>query len=345
MFILSHYLTGRAHEFYIREVADDPYRWRLPKFFRELFNYCFPVDFRSKQRFKLQKCRQNDRSVRDFLYDLNELWNTIGETAERAKVNKFWFGLRRKIQQDLWKEKLNPEVLRLKDVVSAAEILEIAQSVMDDIGPSQSRRRSRQTESAMAYKKRKNKNRRHKGGKRNYTLYPDSETLEKGTSGYKPKRPGPDYSKPGYKKPREFNPRRPKMSREEHERHQAEGLCFRCHKPGHFTCNCPEANKEASTSKVTSQNVDIDFGNVESLREMSENSRRAGRIEFNMMEPIELVPEQPSDYMPRPGEIGEPLSERAARRLAEGMIYPGDDPYHPIRPIEDRFLVYQTVGG
>ena len=158
VFILSHYLTGRAHEFYIREVADDPYRWCLPKFFKELFNYCFPVDFRSKQRFKLQKCRQNDCSVRDFLYDLNELWNTIGETAEQAKVNKSWFGLRRKIQQDLWKEKLNPKVSRLKDVVSAAEILEIAQSVMDDIGPSQSRRRSRQTESAMAYKKRKNKN-------------------------------------------------------------------------------------------------------------------------------------------------------------------------------------------
>ena len=133
--------------------------------------------------------------------------------------------------------------------------------------------------------------------------------MEKGTSGYKPKHPGPDYSKPGYKKPREFNPRRPKMSREEHERHRAEGLCFRCHKPGHFTRNCPEANKEASTSKVTSQNVDIDFGNIKSLREMSENSCRAGGIEFNMMEPIKLVPEQPSDYMPRPGEIGEPLSE------------------------------------
>jgi len=50
VFILSHYLTGRAHEFYTREVAGDPYQWRLPKFFKELFNYCFPIDFRTKQR-------------------------------------------------------------------------------------------------------------------------------------------------------------------------------------------------------------------------------------------------------------------------------------------------------
>jgi len=138
VFILSHYLTGRAHEFYTREVAGDPYQWRLPKFFKELFNYCFPIDFCMKQQRKLLKCYQNDRGVRDFLYDLNELWNTISETKECTKVNKFWFGLRKTIQQDLWLEKLNPEVSRLKEVVSVAEIIEISQSVMNDVGPSNS---------------------------------------------------------------------------------------------------------------------------------------------------------------------------------------------------------------
>jgi len=132
------------------------------------------------------KCYQNDRGVRDFLYDLNELWNTIGETEERTKVNKFWFGLRKTIQQDLWLEKLNPEVSRLKEVVSVAEIIEISQSVMNDVGPSNSRRKSCRTESAMNYKKRKNKNRRYKEGKRNFTLYPDSETLETKNSENKP---------------------------------------------------------------------------------------------------------------------------------------------------------------
>jgi len=75
------------------------------------------------------------------------------------------------------------------------------------------------------------------------------------------------------------------MSHEEREQHRAEGLCFRCHKQGHFTRNCPEANNEASNSKVTNQSVDIDFGNVESLREMSENSRRTDGIELSMMNP------------------------------------------------------------
>lgn len=49
VFILLHYLTGRAHEFYLREVAGNPYRWGLPKFFGTLFDYCFAVAFCAKQ--------------------------------------------------------------------------------------------------------------------------------------------------------------------------------------------------------------------------------------------------------------------------------------------------------
>ena len=136
------------------------------------------------------------------------------------------------------------------------------------------------------------------------------------------------------------------MSWEEREQHQAEGLCFQCHKLGHFTRNCPEANNQASTSKVTSQNIDIDFGNVESLREISENSWQTGGIELTMMEPTaEPAQEQTTDYTPRSVEIGDPLSERAALRLTEGVMYPGDNLYCPIRPSSNRFLVYLAIGG
>ena len=44
-FILAHYLMGKAREFYVNAVAVDPYKWKLPEFYTELFNYCFLVDF------------------------------------------------------------------------------------------------------------------------------------------------------------------------------------------------------------------------------------------------------------------------------------------------------------
>jgi hypothetical protein len=65
VFVLLHYLTGKAHEFYIREVAGDPYSWGLQEFFLELFNSCFPIDFCTKQHHKLGECLQWGRTVRN----------------------------------------------------------------------------------------------------------------------------------------------------------------------------------------------------------------------------------------------------------------------------------------
>ena len=131
-FILSHYLTGKVYEFYVRKVLRDPYRWHLPEFFQELFNYCFPVDFRITQRQKLQHCYQNNQKVKDYVYKLDELWTMIGEMDEHTQVHKLWFGLRKEIQHDLWCEKLNPEISTLEDMITAAEIIEIAQSVTSE---------------------------------------------------------------------------------------------------------------------------------------------------------------------------------------------------------------------
>lgn len=102
-FVLSHYLTDTAHDFYVHEVSKDPYNWELSDFFTELFNYCFPVNFRLRQREKLQNCYQGSKTVKRYLYELNELWSMIGETNEQTKVNK-------------------PEVSSLKTVAATAEI-------------------------------------------------------------------------------------------------------------------------------------------------------------------------------------------------------------------------------
>ncbi|KAG2738296.1 hypothetical protein P692DRAFT_201666445, partial [Suillus brevipes Sb2] len=116
VFILAHYLKGRAREFYVREVSGDPYRWRLREFFMELFNYCFPVNFRMEQRAKLNKCYQNNKTVREYIYELSELWNMIGDVEDRQKVTRLWTGLSSTIQAELWKKELNPESSSFREV-------------------------------------------------------------------------------------------------------------------------------------------------------------------------------------------------------------------------------------
>jgi hypothetical protein len=82
-----------------------------------------------RQREKLNRCYQNDKSVREYIYELSELWNMIGDVAERQKVTRLWTGLKAEIQTELWKKELNPESSSFREVASAAEIIEIAHSV------------------------------------------------------------------------------------------------------------------------------------------------------------------------------------------------------------------------
>ncbi|KAF8546742.1 hypothetical protein OG21DRAFT_1490872 [Imleria badia] len=54
VFVLSHFLSCDARDFYMREVASNPYEWHLKDFFVELFNNCFPITFCTEQCEKLK---------------------------------------------------------------------------------------------------------------------------------------------------------------------------------------------------------------------------------------------------------------------------------------------------
>jgi len=77
VFIVAHYLTGKGHTFYMEEVVPDPYSWRLHEFFKHLFNFCFPVNYCNMQQDKIATFVQNNLSVREYLHELNEMWNTV----------------------------------------------------------------------------------------------------------------------------------------------------------------------------------------------------------------------------------------------------------------------------
>ena len=91
--------------------------------------------------------------------------------------------------------------------------------------------------------------------------------------------------------PKKERTSRPKLSKDEEARHKAEGLCFVCSGTGHFSRNCPQRNKIASSSHsnappgVTSYGVDLDFGDLECQRGLSKAS--TSEIHANLMEHYE----------------------------------------------------------
>jgi hypothetical protein len=104
IFLLSYYLTDKAYDFYTQKVANNEPDWTLSAFYDELFNYCFPVDYRMQLRKTLARCHQNDKSVAEYTHELNELFNMIGDIPERDQVLKFWNGVQPVIQKGLWRD-------------------------------------------------------------------------------------------------------------------------------------------------------------------------------------------------------------------------------------------------
>ena len=129
--ILAYYLDGKAYNFYLQKVAsDDPANWTLHKFFMELFNYCFPVDYRQKMRMKLEDFHQKQgQLVSEFVFELQELFSLVGPMPAEMKVVKLWYSLTTRIQKALWRDGLHPDSSTWDEVVAKAEVIEIADSV------------------------------------------------------------------------------------------------------------------------------------------------------------------------------------------------------------------------
>ncbi|KAF9441432.1 hypothetical protein P691DRAFT_683937, partial [Macrolepiota fuliginosa MF-IS2] len=95
--ILSHFLTGKAYDFYVLEVSMEPAHWQKDQFLEKLFDYCFPPNFKSQQCCHLEHFRQGELSVHEYLYKLCEYFTILGWNQmqnHREMVNKLWFGLK-----------------------------------------------------------------------------------------------------------------------------------------------------------------------------------------------------------------------------------------------------------
>jgi hypothetical protein len=230
---LMYFLKGRAQEFYTREVANNPSEWTLLQFFQQLFNYCFPHDFLHKQRKRFDSARQGPRSVKDFLYELNELASTIGDVDERRLTLRFWDGLRRDLQSQLWLAMLNPEFSSMDEVSSAAEAAERALEAAARPNPNNGAGSS-------SHHAERNSNTGRQNGSSSFSRRDNRALRANRLNSQEQRPPPPSRTSPPTRAPAE---QRPRISEQEKEDLKKRGLCFVCKQSGHMSRNCPEANR------------------------------------------------------------------------------------------------------
>ncbi|KAG6846632.1 hypothetical protein H0H93_012727, partial [Arthromyces matolae] len=126
--VVANFLTGKAWTFYTREVSRKPGDWTLEEFFKGLFNACFPVDFRNKQRDKLKEFKQGSLTVREYISELEDLVVMVGDLSKRTQTIALFNGFKSSIRRGLYKANIDPETVSWKKIVAKAEFLERADS-------------------------------------------------------------------------------------------------------------------------------------------------------------------------------------------------------------------------
>ena len=274
--ILAHYLKGKSYNFYMQKVApDDPENWDLPKFFTELFNFCFPIDYRQQMRLKMEGMTQgHNQSVSEYIHEIQEVFNMVGALTPESKVIKLWYSLRPNIQRALWRDGLHPDTSNWDEIVTKAEVIEIASKVSDPRDrrvPNETRSNSRiyvsnyrnnarnrtprqnPTSRAVSFtpadrdggNDRNDFQNRNSGNHRNFDR---SYTSGRGQISNNNRRQPQRNARENNNRPKAI--KAPGLSEKEMAELRAAGKCFDCKEIGHLSRNCPHKNNmKGSTSR------------------------------------------------------------------------------------------------
>ncbi|KAG5720615.1 hypothetical protein E4T56_gene4559 [Termitomyces sp. T112] len=320
--VVSEFLTGRAWTFYSREVSRAPEVWSMERFFKELFNDCFPINYRNKQRYKLQHLRQGKMTVRDYVGELQELFPIVGSTNSKEKVVKLFNGFRTSIQWELYRMGLNPETSRWKKVVSKAEFVEMAESVdldYDNPGagchPSRQDKRSEGGRGFQTHRERRGKGHLHHNLGRKRSKSPSSYGKKTNSSPAYSAKQGTSRTQESSRVKGSYKSQRPKerkrLTKEEEEQFRAQDRCFNCGESGHFARNCPK-NKSASALRpgkptgVKSYSMRLDLREADQLREEALGQTTEGlSVGMVLIETLSQAAMDQSTHPPSQGALGE----------------------------------------
>ena len=104
------YLSGKAYRFYEQDILQNEKKYTPTEYFAALFDYIFPADFRMQQRDEFDCCRQEDLSAVDYLRQLQDLADTVGNLEDADVVLAFWRRCRSYIRSEFTRAGYEPSI-------------------------------------------------------------------------------------------------------------------------------------------------------------------------------------------------------------------------------------------
>ncbi|EJD33135.1 hypothetical protein AURDEDRAFT_177783 [Auricularia subglabra TFB-10046 SS5] len=122
--MLSSFLSGEASKWFMNNVVLSEEDWTMRRFYDELFDYCFPSDFKLRLRMRFARAKQGDRDVREFARNLKVLARRFPDIGERQLIQVLWEGVHKYIRSKWFEYGFNVDENTYEELVSAAEAFE-----------------------------------------------------------------------------------------------------------------------------------------------------------------------------------------------------------------------------
>ncbi|KAJ6475201.1 hypothetical protein C8R47DRAFT_1199221 [Mycena vitilis] len=319
--MIGKYLGGKAYRWYDRDVlnAKKKIKWTFKKFFTALFDEVFPADFRAKQHDLFDGCEQGSRKVKDFMQNLQDLANTVGNLSDADIVLAFWHRCETYLRVEFTRLGYEAETISLKQLMRIAEREERVHLLIEE-----ERRKAAKKSGDRDNGKKQEKKDRPAGSSK------DESRSDKPVDDKKKK----DQKKTDYRNSREQKDVKKKSDKDRKKRLRDEGLCFNCEGSGHLSKDCPKAQKVPAPAARAAR---VDFVEIERLKAV----KLANKLGLMAMYPVE--PWRTPEWNIAFEEV---LMARARAELADAVPFILDnlddfDPEHPPDAL-DRFFVYST---
>ncbi|EJD49909.1 hypothetical protein AURDEDRAFT_160931 [Auricularia subglabra TFB-10046 SS5] len=250
--LLSGFLSDKALHWYMNNIVMSKEKWTMRKIYDELFDYCFPSDFKLMLRKRFAQLTQGQRDVREFARDIQVLSRRFPDIGERQLIQVLWEGVHAYIRSKWFDYGFNIDENSFEQLVSAAEQFEKgerARTGADKHAFTLSRVHGRANSERSANWRDRGQNPvsangngspRTKNWVRSNAVGFQSGRGRGGSRGMGNR--GGTRGNANATPLRRHNstaPRREELSAEEKARLQAEGRCFICKSEGHFSRNCP----------------------------------------------------------------------------------------------------------
>ncbi|EJD33521.1 hypothetical protein AURDEDRAFT_177391 [Auricularia subglabra TFB-10046 SS5] len=122
--LLSGFLSDKALRWFMNNIVMSKEKWTMRKIYDELFDHCFPSDFKLMLRKRFAQSTQGQRDVREFARDIQVLSRRFPDIGERQLIQVLWEGVHAYIRSKWFDYRFNIDENSFEQLVSAAEQFE-----------------------------------------------------------------------------------------------------------------------------------------------------------------------------------------------------------------------------